>query len=463
MNLKNKNMVYLLGIGGIGMSALAQYFLMLGKVVAGYDRTGSAITEMLLEKGVQVSFSDEVSGIPDDFRNPGNKDKCLIIYTPAVPAESKQFEYFRGRGYEYYKRAEVLGEISKGFRTIAVGGSHGKTTVSAMVAEIMQMSDHGCSAFLGGISKNLQSNLLLNNNSEWAVMEADEFDRSFLKLYPEMLVVTSMDPDHLDIYGDSGHMQDSFRLFVDRLPENGHAVLKEGLGEIIPAGKQINARFYGLEYGRDYRAENIISNGLCYNFDLVTPGGRLKDMQTGVPGWINIENAVAASAICLEAGVEKNFVISGIKSFKGIKRRFDIRVHNDRLTFIDDYAHHPREIQSFIYSVRKLFPGRSLTGIFQPHLFSRTRDFAREFGIELSKLDELIMLDIYPAREKPIEGVSSNIILKEVSIEKKMICSREDLIPVLDRGEREIIVTMGAGDIDRLVEPLEKHFMQYAT
>ena len=463
MNLRDIHKVYMLGIGGSGMSALAQYFNLTGIKVAGYDRIESPITTMLIKQGIDVNFIDDPGAIPETFRMPPETGECLVVYTPAIPSDNEQFMFFRNNGYDCFKRSQILGEISKEYNTIAVGGSHGKTTVSAMIAEVLRNSKLGCSAFLGGVSKNLGSNFIMNYESGWAVMEADEFDRSFLYLHPKMLVVTSMDPDHLDIYGDASNLKKSFTGFMDRLPENGIALVKEGLDDIVPPGKTLNVRFYGMESGRDYRAVNIQAYGIFYRFDLATPSGYIPDLITGVPGWLNVENAVAASSICCEAGVDEDSIRTGISGFRGIQRRFDLRISNDKITYIDDYAHHPKEISSFIESLRKLFPDKAITGIFQPHLFTRTKDFAREFGEELGKLDELILLDIYPAREKPIEGVSSELILDEVSLEKKRICKKDELIRVLDSEQREIVVTMGAGDIGLLVEQLENHFIGYAS
>lgn len=439
------------------MSALAQYFKLTGKDVAGYDRMHSDLTTLMAESGMELNFEDKIEAIPSRFKVLKNIESCLVIYTPAIPENSIQLNFFRDKKFNCYKRSRILGKLSTYYKTIAIGGSHGKTTVSAMVTEILRKSGSTCSAFLGGISKPLGSNLLYMPESKWAVMEADEFDRSFLELLPQFLLVTSMDADHLDIYGDKDQLRESFGKFVGRLPVDGTAIIKEDIGDIVPVEKKINVKYYGLDKGRDYFAENISQEGLCYKFDLHTPVGPIRKIQTSVPGWINIENAVGAAAICIEAGMPEEAIREGIASFTGIRRRFDVKILSDKLVYIDDYAHHPSEIRTFIHSLRKLFPGKEITGVFQPHLYSRTRDFATEFARELSLLDDLIMLEIYPARERPIAGVSSQMILDRVSLKEKVLADRDELLNILDRKKREIIVTMGAGDIDRLVEPLKHH------
>ena len=356
----------------------------------------------------------------------------------------------------------MLGKISKSYSTIAIGGSHGKTTISAMVTESFRLSSKGCSAFLGGISKNINSNLLLMPSSKWAVMEADEFDKSFLKLYPDIALVSSADPDHLDIYGDQRHLRETFSSFVDRLPPGGTAVIKKGLNSIIPAAKVLKVRTYSLEEKADYYAVHIKQDGLYYSFDILFPGGLIEGCKTSVPGWINIENAIGAAAICKEAGLSIEEIKNGIESFKGIKRRFDIRINKRGLCFIDDYAHHPKEIKSLIDSIKRMFPGKKIAGIFQPHLFSRTRDFAEEFAFELSRLDEVILLNIYPAREEPIEGVTSELIYNKLKCRKRLT-TKELLLEKIDSLLADVVLTIGAGDIDRLVEPLEKKLLEYAS
>ncbi len=401
--------------------------------------------------------------IPPMFKNPANNDDILIIYTPAIPVDLVQLKFFKSNGYKVFKRSQVLGEISRKFKTIAIGGSHGKTTISAMITEIFRKSNQRCSAFIGGISKTIESNLLYTPESDWAIIEADEFDRSFLFLHPDIALVSSMDPDHLDVYGDKDQLSESFRSFLNLLDENGIAIIKEGLELIVPTSKKLKVKYYGLDAAKDYFASNIRQVGLNYHFDLNTPGGLIKDIKTAIPGWINIENAVGASAVCLEAGLSEKWVREGISSFQGIRRRFDVRIFSSKMVYIDDYAHHPKEIRSFLRSIKKLFPTKKITGIFQPHLFSRTRDFALEFGRELSILDELILLDIYPAREQAMEGVTSQLILDAVEIKDKCLQTKEELISRLDGENLEVIVTMGAGDIDQLVNPIEEYLNKYAS
>jgi len=432
-------------------------------MVAGYDRTSTTLTQALFSEGMSICYNDDIDGIPETYKDLNEIESVLIIYTPAVPADSVQLRFFQEKGYHVYKRSQVLGEISRQYKAIAVGGSHGKTTISAMIAEIFRISDKGCSAFLGGISKGLDSNLLLTVNSDWAVFEADEFDRSFLFLYPDFALVTSMDSDHLDIYGDTDQLRDSFEAFLNRLEENGTAVLKEGLQSIVPASKMLNVKYYELDSVTDYYAINIEQNGLFYCFDLHTPRGIVKGLVTAVPGWINIENAVGAAAISLEAGVTELDIRKGIANFQGIRRRFDVRIMSPEIVYIDDYAHHPNEIRSFLISIKKLFPDKKITGVFQPHLFTRTRDLAKEFGLELSLLDELILLDIYPARERAIEGVSAGLIYDEVEMESKSLHSKETLLKVLEERDLQVLVTMGAGDIDQLVDPIENYLSAYVA
>ncbi len=445
------------------MSTLARYFHVLGKDVGGYDKTPSDLIVSLIDIGIEVNYQDTLDSIPNRFYDVLNKDEILIIYTPAVPADSIQLNFFIHNKFLVFKRSQILGEISKEYRTLAVAGSHGKTTISAMVAEVLRSSESGGSAFLGGISKNIDSNLQYQPNSEIAVMEADEFDKSFHSLYPSLVLVSSMDPDHLDIYGDTDQLRASFSTFMSLLPEGGIAVIKNGLDSIVPSGKEIVLKYYGLEAGGDYYAANIKSEGLVYQFDLATPRGIIHGLKTAVPGLINIENAVGASALCLEAGLSENDVRQGISSFKGIKRRFDVRINTAKLVYIDDYAHHPKEIKAFLESVNRLFPEKKITGVFQPHLFSRTRDFAKEFGKELSLLDELILLEIYPAREKPIEGVTSGLIMEYLTIENKELVNKDELLNTIKGKRIEVLLTMGAGDIDRIVEPIENFLQEYAS
>ena len=403
---KLKN-VYFLGIGGIGMSAIARWYKFRGYEVSGYDRTPSPLTASLEAEGIGVHYDDDPSRIPAD------KASTLVVYTPAVPAELSEMQFVLANGYKVVKRARALGEITRDQTCLAVAGTHGKTTTSTLIAHILTESGDGCSAFLGGISKNYGTNLLMSHNPT-VVAEANEFDRSFLQLHPDIAVITAMDADHLDIYGDLEHVQEAFRHSTNlRLDDSGH-----------------------------------------YTFDLAYPGGTLKDIRCGTLGWVNVENSIAAAAACLCHGADGQKVRHAIGSFKGAMRRLDERVNRPGLVYIDDYAHHPAELSSAISSIRGIFPGRKITGIFQPHLFTRTRDFAPEFAAALSGLDKLILLDIYPAREEPIPGVSSELIFKDVTAPEKVLIRKEELMDALAKEKLDVLVTFGAGNIDRFVEPI---------
>ncbi|MCD6346579.1 MAG: UDP-N-acetylmuramate--L-alanine ligase [Bacteroidales bacterium] len=455
MELDRINNVYFIGIGGIGMSALARFFVNSGKKVSGYDRTASNLTTSLESEGMHIHYDDNTALIPDDYLSENEKEQTLIVYTPAIPAEHKEMAFFRGAGYTIMKRAQVLGMISRNYSTIAIAGSHGKSTLSAMVATIFNESPAGCSAFLGAISKNFNSNLVLSSDSHVAVMEADEFDRSFLHLEPEMALVTSMDPDHLDIYGGRSQLKESFKAFLGKLKAHSTAIIKDRLDLVPPKEKQLKIISYGMASSAGYFASNLMPVGLGYQFDLHTPTSVIEGMLLQIPGWINIENAVGAAAICLESGLDKKQVALGLARFKGVKRRFDVRFNQKDKVYIDDYAHHPKEIRALCQSIRKLFPGRKVVGVFQPHLFNRTRDFADDFARELSALDELALMPIYPAREEAIPGIDSTIILDGVSTVNKGIMASEQIIEYAGRADWDVFLTIGAGDIDRLVKPIE--------
>ena len=454
MDLNSIKQVYFIGIGGIGMSALARFFAHYGTFVAGYDRTPGNLTRKLENEGMKIHYSDDLSLIPLRIMSADEMIKTLIIYTPAVPDSHKQMSHFRNSGYTLMKRAEVLGLISQNYDTIAVAGSHGKSTISSMLAAIFNESAAGCSAFLGAISKNLDSNLSLSENSTWAVMEADEFDRSFLHLKPSMALVTSMDPDHLDIYGAGDKLKESFVDFLGKLKEAGTIIIKEGLDLMPPPEKQSKVLRYGLNNRADYYAKNLEQMMLGYSFDLVIPSAILKDIAIQIPGWINVENAVGAAALCLEAGLSADVVRRGLWNFKGVKRRFDVRYNKAGKIYIDDYAHHPKEIKALCQSIRKLFPGKKVVGVFQPHLFSRTRDFASDFANELSVLDDVALMPVYPAREEPIPGVNAEMILDKLSIKNKGILTGDEVKAFAAEADWDIFLTIGAGDIDRLVEPI---------
>ncbi|MBQ2161671.1 MAG: UDP-N-acetylmuramate--L-alanine ligase [Bacteroidales bacterium] len=442
---KLKN-VYFLGIGGIGMSAIARWYKFLGYEVSGYDRTPSPLTASLEAEGIGVHYEDDPSRIPAD------KASTLVVYTPAVPAELSEMQFVLANGYKVVKRARALGEITRDQTCLAVAGTHGKTTTSTLIAHILTESGDGCSAFLGGISKNYGTNLLMSHNPT-VVAEADEFDRSFLQLHPDIAVITAMDADHLDIYGDLEHVQEAFREFASQVHET--IILKYGLPI---KGNQVSARIFTYHFDdprADFHSTNLrLDDSGHYTFDLAYPGGTLKDIRCGTLGWVNVENSIAAAAACLCHGADGQKVRHAIGSFKGAMRRLDERVNRPGLVYIDDYAHHPAELSSAISSIRGIFPGRKITGIFQPHLFTRTRDFAPEFAAALSGLDKLILLDIYPAREEPIPGVSSELIFKDVTAPEKVLIRKEELMDALAKEKLDVLVTFGAGNIDRFVEPI---------
>jgi UDP-N-acetylmuramate--alanine ligase len=443
--------IYLIGIGGIGMSALARYFLLQGKRVAGYDRVSTRLTDDLIREGSDVHFTTDLSYIKENFPDPAN---IIVIYTPAVPDDHSELLFFLEGGYRVVKRAEMLGILSRGEKCIAVAGTHGKTTISTMIAHLLKVSGIPCNAFLGGISKNYQTNAILNGRGAWMVLEADEYDRSFLNLFPSIAVVSSCDADHLDIYGTVEKLEEAFCDFVGQVDAEGHVVYRSGLK--LPCFKESgpDKHTYLLEGVADYSAGNISNRGGYYRFDASTPEGIIRDIDLGIPGMINIENALAAVSVGKLLDVSDDNIREAMSSFQGVKRRFDVQIQRDDMVYIDDYAHHPLELEACISSIRDNFPGKKITGIFQPHLYSRTRDFADGFAESLSALDELILLDIYPAREKPIEGVSSKMIFDKVKLEKKILIDKQQLITVMNEREPEILITLGAGDIDQLVEPI---------
>lgn len=444
--MKTYNNIYLIGIGGIGMSALARWFHHSGSRVSGYDRTPSPVTRALEEEGIPVHFEDNASFIPPD------PDSTLVIYTPAVPQEMGELSYARSRGYRTIKRSEALEEITAGHRCLAVAGTHGKTTTSTMLAHILTVSGEGCTAFLGGISRNYGSNLLLSD-SGMMVAEADEFDRSFLRLHPEGSVITAMDADHMDIYRDIDDLRETFVEYGSQV--SGMLVVKKGLEQYFRNGN-IRAGVWTYGDGGDYRASDIVSDGQGkMYFTLNTPDGKIENCQAGVPGEVYIENATAAAALALLHGTSADKVREGIASFRGVARRFDIRLNVPGHTYIDDYAHHPAELAATIASIRQVWPGRKICGIFQPHLFSRTKDFHREFGESLSRLDSLLLLPVYPAREEPLPGVSSSLIYEHCTLKDKRIIQKKEVLEEIASRDIDILVTFGAGDIDRLVTPIE--------
>ncbi len=452
-DFRNIEGIFFVGIGGIGMSALALYFLKGGLSVAGYDRCESTITDMLAEKGCRIIYDDDPKKLPPLFLDRSNKNRCLVIYTPAVPADNRIMSYFRDEDFSLSKRSEVLGVISSGTDTLAVAGTHGKTTVSTMIAHLLKQSPVDCSAFLGGISRNYNTNLL-TGTGRYTVIEADEFDRSFLRLSPLMAVITSADADHLDVYGDHETMIEAYNQFCERIRRGGRLVLNMKIADMIRIPGHLDLFTYGFDEGSDYCPANIENRIEYYSFDLKTPQGVMKDLRFPFPGIINIENMTAAIAVAMMCGVQEDDIRKGVLLFQGVRRRFDIRVNMPGLTYIDDYAHHPEEIKACITSVREYFRGRKITGIFQPHLYSRTRDHAQGFARILDELDEVILLPVYPAREEPIPGVSSEIIFDLMKCPLKRMMKKEDIPDRLDAASVDVLLTIGAGDIDRLVEPI---------
>jgi len=442
---------YFLGIGGIGMSALARYFHVKGYAVAGYDKTETKLTKDLQAEGIAVSFNEAVSEIPA-ITIPEN---TLVVLTPAIPADHPQLKYFQEHNFTIQKRAEVLGNITRQSKGICIAGTHGKTTTSTITAHILYQSQVSCNAFLGGIANNYNTNLLLSAESNLVVIEADEYDRSFHQLSPYMAVITSADPDHLDIYETAEAFSESFSYFTSLIRPGGALIMKKGIDVKPNLQKGVKLYTYSMDDGGDFHAENIRTNQGEIRFDFVTPTDRISDVRLGVPVRINVENSVAAMALAWLNGVTTEEIRTGISSFSGIYRRFNVVFKSDKVVFMDDYAHHPSELKASISSIRNLYPDRKITGIFQPHLYTRTRDFALDFAAALSLLDELILLDIYPARELPIEGVGSEIIFSDVKLKNKTLCSKENLLPLLKSKELDVVVTFGAGDIDKLV-PLIK-------
>jgi UDP-N-acetylmuramate--alanine ligase len=458
MELKGIRRVYFIGIGGIGMSALARYFLVSGKTVAGYDRCESELTDHLISEGAEIHFRDDVVLIPEQFKDLNERKYSLIVYTPAIPTSHSGLNYFLSHDYNVLKRSELLGLISQDKITVAVAGTHGKTTISTMLAFIISQSMQGCNAILGGISKNFKSNLLVNFNSEILVTEADEFDRSFLKLYPKYAVISSIDADHLDVYGSIEKIELAFHQFATQVKPNGFLVLKKGVK--LRNSVEVKAKIfsYAVDERADFFARNICLKEGYYVFDFVYPGGEITGIKLGQPGKYNIENAIAALSIAWLMGMEKDLLAGSLAEFRGIHRRFDIQLWSEKIIYIDDYAHHPREITACISSVRHMFPGKSITGIFQPHLYSRTRDLAIDFARSLDQVDRLILLDIYPARELPAEGVTSALIFDKVALKNKVLCSLPDLMNLLKGENPEVLLSMGAGNIDMYVDKIKKLF-----
>lgn len=450
--MNNIQSIYFIGIGGIGMSNLARYFMLKGKKVAGYDRTETLLTKQLVKEGAEIHYADDVNLIPAYCKD---KSSTMIVYTPAVPSDNEEVKYFHQNDFDIQKRAQVLGTITKSSKALCCAGTHGKTTTSSMLAHILKQSHLDCNAFLGGILKNYNSNLMLSDKSEFTVIEADEYDRSFHWLHPYMALITSVDPDHLDIYGTEEEYLKSFEKFTSLIQSGGALVIKHNIKLSPKVADNVKVYTYSMNKG-DFHAENIrIGNGEI-RFDFVTPSETIENIQLGVPVKINIENGVGSMALAWLNGATADELRHAMSTFQGARRRFDFLLKTDKIVMIDDYAHHPQELAASITSVKELYPDRKVTGVFQPHLYSRTKDFAAEFAESLSLLDELILLDIYPAREKPIEGVTSKIIFDKVTC-PKVLCNKEELLPLLEKKQDiEVLLTIGAGDIDQLLEPIRE-------
>ena len=450
--MNNIQSIYFIGIGGIGMSNLARYFMLKGKKVAGYDRTETLLTKQLVKEGAEIHYADDVNLIPAYCKD---KSSTMIVYTPAVPSDNEEVKYFHQNDFDIQKRAQVLGTITKSSKALCCAGTHGKTTTSSMLAHILKQSHLDCNAFLGGILKNYNSNLMLSDKSEFTVIEADEYDRSFHWLHPYIALITSVDPDHLDIYGTEEEYLKSFEKFTSLIQSGGALVMKHNIKLSPKVADNVRVYTYSMNKG-DFHAENIrIGNGEI-RFDFVTPSETIENIQLGVPVKINIENGVGSMALAWLNGATADELRHAMSTFQGARRRFDFLLKTDKIVMIDDYAHHPQELAASITSVKELYPDRKVTGVFQPHLYSRTKDFAAEFAESLSLLDELILLDIYPAREKPIEGVTSKIIFDKVAC-PKVLCNKEELLPLLEKKQDiEVLLTIGAGDIDQLLEPIRE-------
>ena len=446
---------YFLGIGGIGMSAIARYFKAKGYNVAGYDRTPSVLTHELEAEGIDVNYSDEIEAIPVDYRDNRN---TFVVFTPAIPKDNAQYNFFLSNDFVMQKRAQVLGDITRRERGLCVAGTHGKTTTSTMIAHILKQSHVDCNAFLGGISKNYTSNLLLSDKSDYVVIEADEFDRSFHHLSPYMAVITATDADHLDIYGNYEAYVESFNHFTSLVQPGGVLFVKKGIVIDPRLAENVILYSYSATEKADFYAENIRIGGGKLLFDFVTPTTKICDIDLGVPVLVNVENAVAAMAVALLAGATDSELKSGIASFAGIRRRFEIHYKSDKFTLIDDYAHHPMEIEASLKSINALYDDRKIVVAFQPHLFTRTRDFYADFAKALSHASQVVLVEIYPAREMPIEGVSSKIIFDEITSPLKRLTTKKDLISTLDEIDFQVLLVVGAGDIDTLIPSIIEHF-----
>jgi len=454
MNILNYKLYYFLGVGGIGMSALARYFRHYGKTVYGYDKTRSALCMELEQEGITIHY-EENEALVKELVSAYSKEEVLVVYTPAVPKDHREFVFLQSHDYRLQKRSQVLGEITRQFRTIAIAGTHGKTTTTTLVTHILKTAGIHCFAFLGGISQNYKTNLLLgdaNDPDAFVVVEADEYDRSFLTLLPYIAVITSVDADHLDIYGTAEDMLGSYTQFAGQVKDDGFLIVKKTVDNDLTLNRK--RLIYSLNLGTEYRADNIrIREGeFCY--DIISPIEAVNRVAIGLPGLHNVENSIAATAVAQQLGIKGDVINTALRSFKGVKRRFDYHLKTPSLVYIDDYAHHPEELKAAIGSAKQLYPDKKVTGIFQPHLFSRTRDFADGFAESLDLLDECILLEIYPAREKPIEGINSQMLLDKMRLKHKYLVPKEQVIGFLRTHPVEVLMTLGAGDIDGLIEPI---------
>lgn len=453
--LEHKNIAYFVGIGGIGMSALARYFLLKGYTVYGYDANSSENTRMLESLGAYIHF-DETTSYIEKIVSTFGKNSLLVVYTPAISTSSPIIQWLNKQHVHIYKRSEVLGYICRSYKALAVAGTHGKTTISSLLAHIFYQSNFSCNAFLGGIVKNYQSNFLYSPQSSWVVVEADEYDRSFLHLLPEASVITAVDPDHLDIYHSYDALKQAYQDYIYKIKNDGKLLLKKSIDNLFDT-HHLNMSTYSVDDSEaDCYISNIRNEQGYYRFNVHTPWGTIIDMKPGITGWYNVENVLAASSMALWLGLSIEEIKSAVESFTGVKRRFDVIVNNAKHIYIDDYAHHPEEIKAFIGSVRGVFAQMPITGIFQPHLYSRTKDLADEFAQALSLLDDLCLLPIYPARELPIEGVDSTLIFNKATLPSKELIEPSHLLEWIKQKNPRLLVTMGAGNIDQWVEPIKR-------
>jgi UDP-N-acetylmuramate--alanine ligase len=456
VKLEQYDSIYFLGIGGIGMSALARWFKHKGLRVAGYDRTPTPLTHELIEEGMEIHFDDRIEFIPGYI----SKEKTLVVFTPAIPKNHVEHNYLKTQGYTILKRSEVLGLLTKNYKTIAVAGTHGKTTTSSLIAHILKSAGKDMVAFLGGITANYESNLVMHgevNANTIVVAEADEFDRSFLRLFPHTAVVTSADADHLDIYGDHLQMLSSYKEFMNQIVRKGNLILHESIALLANEIQHVTKETYGMSRGHFFAGNIVpISRDGFFEFDLLGLDKKFDKVKLGVPGFHNMENAIAAVLVARKFGVDDKTIREALLSFRGVKRRFEFVIRKSDLIYIDDYAHHPTEIEAFLKSLKEMYKGKKITVIFQPHLFTRTRDFAEGFSKSLSLADEVLLMDIYPAREEPIPGVTSDMLFKDITSPVKIRCSKQDVLQKLEALDVEVLATVGAGDIDTFVKPIKE-------